>query len=293
MNQPDTPKLRVLVTAGDEPIVVNRFIEEVIKNNSQRIVGLAVVGSTPLAPSVVRKGRKNKSQGNFLINGAKKILSFISNIFVVLLIFGIFETAKQALRMFRFRLSNFLNRYWPRIPSRSIFDVGQKLGVHTWRASHVNDPKFLEEIAALKPDVIVNQAPGILREDFLALPRIGVLSRHNALLPLNRGRFSTFWSIYKGEEVTGVSIHFVEKTLDSGPIVLQKHLDIRPRETVQSLANRCYEIAPIAMTEALDVLESNSKDFIPNPDEESTYNYNPHLSQALKYRWSRIRGVFK
>jgi len=37
----ETQPLRVVITTGDEPIVVNRFVEEVIARNPQRIVGMA------------------------------------------------------------------------------------------------------------------------------------------------------------------------------------------------------------------------------------------------------------
>jgi methionyl-tRNA formyltransferase len=45
---------------------------------------------------------------------------------------------------------------------------------------------------------------------------IGVINRHNALLPKNRGRLTPFWVLYKGEKETGVSIHFIDEGIDSG-----------------------------------------------------------------------------
>jgi len=56
----------------------------------------------------------------------------------------------------------------------------------------------------------------------LNIPKIGVLNRHNALLPKNRGRLTPFWVLYKGETETGVSIHFVTEDLDAGDIIVQK-----------------------------------------------------------------------
>ena len=58
-----TQPLRVVITTGDEPIVVNHFVEEVIARNPQRIVGMAVVGSISSMPDVTRKGKKNKNTG--------------------------------------------------------------------------------------------------------------------------------------------------------------------------------------------------------------------------------------
>jgi len=141
---------------------------------------------------------------------------------------------------------------------------------------------------SLEPHVIINQAPGILKEAFLGTPSIAVLNRHNALLPKNRGRLSTFWTIYRQEKTAGVSIHFVVRELDAGPIVVQREITLAPGESANSLAQKCYAVAPSAMVEALDILESGGYKLVPNPDSDATYNSNPEFSDAVAYRWRRI-----
>ena len=172
-----TQPLRVVITTGDEPIVVNHFVEEVIARNPQRIVGMAVVGSISSMPDVTRKGKKNKNT-----DGLQRFLRFpvrlwglAKNILVVVLIFGVAETTRQILRMIRFRASLMLNRLSRSFSSQSIFAIGKRRNIHTWRATHVNEPMLAKRIAELKPDIIINQAPGILREEFLNLARLGVL----------------------------------------------------------------------------------------------------------------------
>ena len=287
----DTQPLRVVITTGDEPIVVNRFVEEVIARNPQRIVGMAVVGSVAPMPTVTRKGKKNKNTGGLqrFLRFPVRLWGLAKNILVVVLIFGVAETTRQVLRMIRFSAGLMLNRLSRRFPSQSIFAIGKRRNIQTWRATHVNDPTLAKRIAELKPDIIINQAPGILREEFLNLPRLGVLNRHHSLLPKNRGRFSTFWALFKGDKEAGISIHFVVKALDAGPIVLQKVIPLDESETVGSLAHKAYDLAPIAMTEALDLIESGTYQLLENSDEQASYNTNPTLSQAFSYRWSRLR----
>lgn len=286
-----TQPLRVVITTGDEPIVVNHFVEEVIARNPQRIVGMAVVGSISSMPDVTRKGKKNKNTGGLqrFLKFPVRLWGLAKNILVVVLIFGVAETTRQILRMIRFRASLMLNRLSQSFPSQSIFAIGKRRNIHTWRATHVNEPMLAKRIAELKPDIIINQAPGILREEFLNLARLGVLNRHHSLLPKNRGRFSTFWTIYKGDKEAGISIHFVEKELDSGPIVLQKMIPLSDKESVGSLAHKAYDLAPITMTEALDLIENGKYELQDNSDEQASYNSNPTISQAFDYRWSRLR----
>jgi methionyl-tRNA formyltransferase len=113
-----------------------------------------------------------------------------------------------------------------------------------------------------------------------------VLNRHNALLPKNRGRFSPFWALYKQEQYTGVTIHFVVKELDAGEIIVQKRINISEDETVSSLVRKCYSIAPSAMIEAIEKLGTADYKLLPNPNEEATYNTNPTLKQVIEL-WKR------
>ena len=84
-------------------------------------------------------------------------------------------------------------------------------GIKTFEIENPNSKKFLNEPRKLDPDIIINQSQSIIKEGLLQVPKIGVINRHNALLPKNRGRLTPFWVLYKGEKETGVSIHFVDE----------------------------------------------------------------------------------
>jgi hypothetical protein len=138
----ETQPLRVVITTGDEPIVVNRFVEEVIARNPQRIVGMAVVGSVAPMPTVTSSGKKKKNKAGMrhLLRLPVRLWGLAKNVLVVVLIFGVIETARQVIRMIRFRLGLILNRLSTRFQSQSIYEIGKHKNIQTWRASHVNDP---------------------------------------------------------------------------------------------------------------------------------------------------------
>ena len=71
--------------------------------------------------------------------------------------------------------------------------------------------------------------------------------------------------------------------------MLQKVIPLSDKESVGSLAHKAYDLAPIAMTEALDLIESGKYELQDNSDEQASYNSNPTISQAFDYRWSRLR----
>ena len=112
-------------------------------------------------------------------------------------------------------------------------------------------------------------------------------------MPKNRGRLTPFWVLYKGEQETGVSIHFVEEGVDSGDIVVQEKYPVSPKDTFNTLVKKNYQIAPaaipIAIGIALDLLENGHKDFIPNDDSKATYNTTPTLREAWEFRKRRVK----
>ena len=64
---------------------------------------------------------------------------------------------------------------------------------------------------------------------------------------------------------------------------------LSPTDTVAAVARRCYELAPALMVRALLALEDGSARTMPNDDAEASYNSNPRLSDAWRYRRRRIR----
>ena len=174
-----------------------------------------------------------------------------------------------------------------------MIDYAQGKGIKTFEVENPNSKKFLNVLRELKPDVIINQSQSIIKEELLQVPKIGVINRHNALLPKNRGRLTPFWVLYKGEKETGVSIHFIDEGIDSGEIIVQKKYKVRNNDTFNSLVKRNYEIAGKAMLEALDILESGDYSLIPNDDEYATYNTTPDVKHAWEFRIRRLPWLNK
>jgi hypothetical protein len=85
-----------------------------------------------------------------------------------------------------------------------------------------------ERLRALAPDVLVSiGVPTILPPRILAVPRLAAINVHNGALPKYRGHFATFWEVRNGEGNGGVSIHVLEKQVDSGAVVASARLPVR------------------------------------------------------------------
>ncbi len=112
----------------------------------------------------------------------------------------------------------------------------------------------------------------IVPVDVLNCPRNGVIMYHPSLLPRHRGGSAMNWAIIQGETKTGLSIIWPDAGIDSGPILLQKEVDILPDDTVGSLFfNKLYPMGIAALTEAIQLVKEGRAPLIPQDESWATY----------------------
>jgi len=85
--------------------------------------------------------------------------------------------------------------------------------------TNIHAQKVLEQVCALNPDLGLIYGSPILKPELFDIPRLGTLGIHHGKVPDYRGNKTTFWAMYNGEPVAGVTIQKVNKGLDTGPIV--------------------------------------------------------------------------
>jgi methionyl-tRNA formyltransferase len=119
-------------------------------------------------------------------------------------------------------------------------------------------PEAVELLRSLDLDYIIGvHFPYIVPDEVLAIPRIGVLNLHPALLPYNRGWHTPSWAILDGTPI-GATLHFMDSGLDTGDIVAQAALEVRPEDTAHSLYGRLNQLEVELFRETWPLLESAS-----------------------------------
>src|SRR6266446_9894933 len=138
--------------------------------------------------------------------------------------------------------------------------------------ARIKDRQAIEQIRALQPDVIVVIAYGqILPRAVLEIPTIACLNLHASLLPRWRGAAPIQAAIVAGDRETGITVMYMNEGLDTGDILLQRRIEIRPEETGGSLHDRLAEIAPEALLESLRLLAAGNAARIPQDNTQASY----------------------
>lgn len=81
----------------------------------------------------------------------------------------------------------------------------------------------------------------VLSREFIEAYRDRILNIHPSLLPAFPGLDAQRQALEHGAEYTGCTVHFVDETLDGGPIIAKRIVDIQSDDTVETLSERILE----------------------------------------------------
>ena len=139
-------------------------------------------------------------------------------------------------------------------------------------------PEAIDELSALKPDVLVVIAYGlILPKVVLDIPRLGCVNVHASLLPRWRGASPIQHAILHGDAKTGITIMQMDSGMDTGAMLMQAECSIVHDETGESLHDKLASLAPPPLVETLNALaEANIS---PTPQAHSKATYAPKISK--------------
>ena len=150
--------------------------------------------------------------------------------------------------------------------------------LHEIEANSVNSEQFRREIVRLNADIVFIGSWGEkFCEETINVPKIATINCHPSLLPKYRGANPYAQVILHGETKTGVTFHLVDKNYDTGAILLQKEVEIKPDDTGGSLKARCVATAEAEVGNLLRQMESEM--ILPVNQKEELATYYPHITE--------------
>src|SRR5271170_4921707 len=134
-----------------------------------------------------------------------------------------------------------------------------------------NNDAFRVQLTALKPDAIIVVGYGrIIPQWMLDLPPLGSINLHASLLPKYRGAAPIQWAIARGETVTGVTTMRIDAGLDTGDVLMQRELPIKPTDTAETLAPALAAIGANLLVDTLRGLQAGTISPRPQDPEKAT-----------------------
>ncbi|MDB4779796.1 formyltransferase family protein [Akkermansiaceae bacterium] len=247
--------MKILIITQDEPFYLAKNLSYLIKNlpSSVTVVGCIV---TDVSPFGKKEGFLAKAKKTFEVFGCMFFLRYSA----------------------RFLFSRMNSR-------AKIIHVLADSGIPRIKLEYsINSKASLAKIKSYEPDLLVSiMGNEIFKKELINLAPKGCINLHTALLPKYRGLMPSFWVLRNQEKETGVSVFFVDEGIDSGPIIIQRRLQLEGL-TQEKLIRKSKKLGMDAIVEALELIERDAVDLIPNDDRKKSYFGFPTRADVDEFR---------
>ncbi len=172
-------------------------------------------------------------------------------------------------------------------------------GIQVLQPANIRTQSFLNELSALKPELIVVVAYGkILPLSVLSLPLHGCVNVHASLLPKYRGAAPIQWALINGEKKTGVTTMLMDEGLDTGAILLQEETEISDEDNAETLSEKLSDLGAFLLLKTIKGFKDGSIKPMP---QVGTPSYAPPLKKEDgRIDWSKsaaeifnfVRGMY-
>ena len=154
-----------------------------------------------------------------------------------------------------------------------ISDAAKELGVPSFEFKRLRDQEAIDQFESLEPELCVMAfVTDIVPMAMINYPALGTIQYHPSLLPLHRGPSSINWPIINGETETGLTIFWPDDGLDTGPVLMQKKVEIAPDATLGSVYfNKLFPLGVQAMVESVDLVREGNAPRIVQDESKATY----------------------
>jgi methionyl-tRNA formyltransferase len=126
------------------------------------------------------------------------------------------------------------------LPNDNLAKLTRRYGAAHIQKPDLNDTAIVEFLKRLSPDVVVFSGGGLVRQPVLEIPAMGVLNCHSGILPAYRGMDVVEWAILEadGKPEIGLTLHFMDAGVDTGPILLRHYEQIQKDDTLTRIRRR-------------------------------------------------------
>lgn len=123
--------------------------------------------------------------------------------------------------------------------------------------------KDFEKLKNLDIDLIVTCAYGqIIPKEVLDMPKYGCINVHASILPKYRGSAPIQWCLFNNDDVTGITIMYMDEGMDTGDIIKIKEIPILDSDNVGTLHDKLSKLGCDLLLEVLPTIFNKTNDRI-------------------------------
>jgi methionyl-tRNA formyltransferase len=121
--------------------------------------------------------------------------------------------------------------------------AAERMGIPIWPLTLVKDPGFAARLRAEGVDLIIKvQSQCAIHQDVLRSPAVGAFSLHPGPWPEYAGPNAVSWALYNGEATHATTLHWMQTSVDAGPIAYTSKFEVTEVDTALTLSAKCVNL---------------------------------------------------
>ena len=150
--------------------------------------------------------------------------------------------------------------------------IGLDSGIEVLQPVSLADESAVRALESSKPDLMLVVAYGLLiPKNVLDIPERGCINVHASILPRWRGAAPMEYSIYSGDEETGISYMRMTEGLDEGPVLEVHKCKIDQQDDLGVLENKFVELSKKSLLNFLEKFEKGELKEMPQDNSKATF----------------------
>jgi methionyl-tRNA formyltransferase len=168
--------------------------------------------------------------------------------------------------------------------SNTFKQLAESKGIPVRQPARMRDAEVFEDYKTFGADLnVMAFVTDIVPLTILTHPTMGTIQYHPSLLPRHRGASAINWAIINGETKTGLSIFWPDAGLDTGPILMQREVEIEPDDTLGTVYfDKLFPAGVAALVESVALVEQGKA---PRIVQDLTQGEYEPVCKSMKVDW--------
>jgi methionyl-tRNA formyltransferase len=148
-----------------------------------------------------------------------------------------------------------------------VVEMCQRLGIPVFETDETNSDETVRLMVEAEADLGLSLGNSYIAHRVFSVPKFGMINVHGERLPEYQNAQSVIWPIYNLESKTGLTIHQIDRSIDTGKILYREEYPIvfcgRLRDTVRMTTKITQQRTPAAVRYVCENYEHLLADAIP------------------------------
>jgi methionyl-tRNA formyltransferase len=139
---------------------------------------------------------------------------------------------------------------------------------------NINSREFYDFANSFKSQLFVSMSFNqIFQDNMIDIPPLGIINCHAGKLPFYRGRNVLNWALINDEKEFGITVHYIDRSIDTGDIILQTSHPISDEDDYSSLLDRSFVYCADNLYRAIKLIHKGEVKRIPQSEIDKKGSY--------------------